>query len=93
VRSEVRLLFLANPLRHLRIEKVSIRKPWLAHSDLEMIVKSGVLAGQTLVTARGASACLETSTVAAGWIALVFQTAASPPCWSRASMKIESLIS
>src|SRR6185436_6807823 len=115
--------------RHLRIEKVSIRRPWLTHNDLEMIVKSGVLAGQALVldlkdheraivwidgridavcgvglrvlwtvqheirvetidartvrfehpdlavilTARGAGAFLETATVAAGWIALVFQ--------------------
>jgi regulator of protease activity HflC (stomatin/prohibitin superfamily) len=121
--------FLADPGRNLRIEKVSIRKPWLQHSDLEMIVKSGVLAGQALVldlkdheraivwidgridavcstglhvlwtvkheirietvdargvrfehpdlsvilTARGASAFLETTTVAAGWTALVFQ--------------------
>lgn len=121
--------FLADPRWNLRIEKVSIRKPWLQHSDLEMIVKSGVLAGQALVldlkdheravvwidgridavcstglyvlwtvkhevrvetidargvrfehpdlsvilTARGASAFLETATVAAGWTALVFQ--------------------
>lgn len=121
--------FLADPRQNLRIEKVSIRKPWLAHSDLEMIVKSGVLGGQALVldlkdheraivwidgridavcstglhalwtvnheirvetidargvrfehpdlpvilTARGASAFLETATVAAGWVALVFQ--------------------
>jgi len=121
--------FLADPRRSLRIEKISIRKPWLAHNDLEMIVKSGVLADQVrvldlkdheraivwidgridavcstglhvlwtvnrevrvetidartvrfehpdlsvILTARGASAFLETSTVAAGWVALVFQ--------------------
>ncbi len=121
--------FLIDPRRRLRIDKVSIRTPWLVHNDLEMIVKSGVLAGQALVldlkdheraivwidgridavcgaglrvlwtvqreirvetidartvrfehpdlpvilTARGAGVFLETATVAAGWIALVFQ--------------------
>jgi regulator of protease activity HflC (stomatin/prohibitin superfamily) len=121
--------FLADPGRHLRIEKVSIRRPWLVHNDLEMIVKSGVLDGQAMsldlkdhersivwidgridavcgpglhaiwtilhrvqvevietrgvrfehpdlsviLNARGASALLEPSTVAAGWVALVYQ--------------------
>ena len=41
--------FLADPRRHLRIEKVSIREPWFVHADLERIVKSGVLDGQALV--------------------------------------------
>lgn len=121
--------FLADPVRRLRIEKVSIRKPWLVHNDLEMIVKSGVLDGQAMsldlkdheraivwidgridavcgpglhaiwtilhrvrvevietrgvrfehpdlsviLNARGANALLESTTVAAGWIALVYQ--------------------
>jgi len=120
---------LADPGRHLFIEIVSIRKPWLVHHDLELIVKSGVLANEThvldlkdheralvwidgridavcgtglhvlwtvqrevrvevidarmvrfehrdlsvILTARGAAAMLEVSTVAAGWTALVFQ--------------------
>lgn len=41
--------FLFEPLRSLRVEKVSIRQPWLRHRDLEVIVKSGALAGQALV--------------------------------------------
>lgn len=41
--------FLADPRRHLRIEKVSIREPWFVHADLERIVKSGVLDGQALI--------------------------------------------
>lgn len=41
--------FLVEPLRSLRVEKVSIRAPWLRHRDLEVIVKSGALAGQALV--------------------------------------------
>ncbi|HWM94733.1 MAG TPA: slipin family protein [Thermoanaerobaculia bacterium] len=41
--------FVFEPLRSLRVEKVSIRQPWLRHRDLEVIVKSGALAGQALV--------------------------------------------
>lgn len=38
-----------DPLLRTRIEKVSVRQPWLAHRDLEVIAKSGALAGQALV--------------------------------------------
>jgi len=38
-----------DPLRKVRIEKISVRKPWLAHADLEVIVKSGALEGQVRV--------------------------------------------
>jgi regulator of protease activity HflC (stomatin/prohibitin superfamily) len=121
--------FLADPMRRLRVEKVSVRRPWLVHNDLEMIAKSGALDGQAMVldlkdheralvwvdgridavcgpglqvlwtvkhairvemidargvrfehpdlsvilTARAAAALLEVTTVAAGWVALVFQ--------------------
>ncbi|MEA2563348.1 MAG: hypothetical protein QOH06_4852 [Acidobacteriota bacterium] len=41
--------FVTEPLRSLQVEKVSIRQPWLRHRDLEVIVKSGALAGQALV--------------------------------------------
>jgi hypothetical protein len=41
--------FVTEPLRCRQVEKVSIRQPWLRHRDLEVILKSGALAGQALV--------------------------------------------
>lgn len=36
--------FRCEPLRALRLERVSLRQPWFAHEDLERIVKAGLLA-------------------------------------------------
>jgi regulator of protease activity HflC (stomatin/prohibitin superfamily) len=38
-----------DPLRRIRVDVVSVREPWLKHPDLEVIVKSGALAGQALI--------------------------------------------
>ncbi len=41
--------FLFDPLRRLRIDKVSVRNVWLGHTDRRLIAKSGALAGQAVV--------------------------------------------
>ena len=38
-----------DPLMKLRMQVVSTRDPWLRHKDLDLIVKSGALAGQAIV--------------------------------------------
>jgi regulator of protease activity HflC (stomatin/prohibitin superfamily) len=39
----------ADPLLKLRLQVVSTRQPWLVHSALDLMVKSGILAGQAMV--------------------------------------------
>ncbi|HSF39876.1 MAG TPA: slipin family protein [Thermoanaerobaculia bacterium] len=41
--------FVADPLARKRIERVSVRRVWIDHPDLEVIVRSGALSGQALV--------------------------------------------
>jgi regulator of protease activity HflC (stomatin/prohibitin superfamily) len=41
--------WLLDPLRKLRVDVVSVRDPWLRHSDLDVIVRSGALEGQARV--------------------------------------------
>ena len=41
--------FLFDPLLRLRVEIVSQRSPWLVHEQLDLIVKSGALAGRAVV--------------------------------------------
>ena len=38
-----------DPLMKLRLDVVTPRNPWLAHKDLDLIVKSGKLAGEAIV--------------------------------------------
>jgi regulator of protease activity HflC (stomatin/prohibitin superfamily) len=38
-----------DPLFKLRLERMSPRNPWLVHPDLDLIVKSGKLAGEAIV--------------------------------------------
>jgi len=38
-----------DPLRRLRMDKVSVRDPWLEHRELDLIVRSGALKGQAVV--------------------------------------------
>lgn len=38
-----------DPLRRLRLDKMSIRGPWLEHPELDLIVRSGALKGQAVV--------------------------------------------
>jgi len=38
-----------DPLRRLRMDKASIRDPWLVHKDLELIVRSGALKDKAVV--------------------------------------------
>ncbi len=42
-----------DPLLETRIQKVSVREPWLDHPDLEVIVRSGALAGRARVLDLG----------------------------------------
>jgi len=41
--------FVWDPLRKVRVDVVSVRDVWLAHKDLDVIVKSGALAGEARV--------------------------------------------
>jgi regulator of protease activity HflC (stomatin/prohibitin superfamily) len=41
--------FVWDPLRKLRVDVVSVRNVWLSHKDLDVIVKSGALAGEATV--------------------------------------------
>src|SRR5438093_1295530 len=41
--------WLLDPLGRIRVEVVSQRQPWLAHEKLDLIVKSGALAGRAEV--------------------------------------------
>jgi regulator of protease activity HflC (stomatin/prohibitin superfamily) len=41
--------FVWDPLRKVRVDVVSVRDVWLAHQDLDVIVKSGALAGEARV--------------------------------------------
>jgi regulator of protease activity HflC (stomatin/prohibitin superfamily) len=43
------LHWVIDPLGRVRIDKVAVRKAWLEHPDLEVIVKSGALEGQARV--------------------------------------------
>jgi len=41
--------FVFDPFLRVRIERASVRQAWLVHRDLEVIVRSGQLAGQAVV--------------------------------------------
>ena len=41
--------WLFDPLWRVRVDKVSMRDPWISHNQLDMIVKSGALAGHAEV--------------------------------------------
>ena len=42
-------VWFADPLNKVRVDVVSQREPWIVHEKLDLIVKSGALAGRAVV--------------------------------------------